>query len=185
MKRVLCFVLIFIMAFSLTACASERSSQKEETPEDSNSWTPVTVYEDFGEVAGYSNTTIEFETRCVLISKNRQKSLPVTFRYTQNKEIQIFSIDGISINGFRYKIDENISESINVSRSSLHTELGYSISNTSMNSEDFSKIWDALKEGKDVAFCVVQTLGNQTEKYAFIVSGNGFKEAVDTYIEKE
>ena len=54
-----------------------------------------------------------------------------------------------------------------------------------MNSEDFSKIWDALKEGKDVAFCVVQTLGNQTEKYAFIVSGNGFKEAVDTYIEKE
>lgn len=192
MKRIFCLLLIIIMVFTLSACASKNpgSSETPATVEDNKgvpeiNWKPVTVYDDFGEKVGYSNQAIEYDTKCAFVGEENNRKLSVEFTYVQNPDLQGFNIAieadhsrgtfGYGIRDLLYKIDGETYEIIKLYGVGLWAE---------EHKEDVERIYSALIEGKDVAFSVeIKYHSSAYQRYAFTVSGYGFADVVSEYLE--
>ena len=157
MKRVLCLVLFLVMAFSFTACGANTDARAEEKNDSGiGSWKPVPVYSDFGEETGYSATTFEYETRCVLVNDDsRSSSYPIIFRYQNAPDAQRFFIyleelQNKTMNRLWYIIDGDTSNIFEISK--YNGVLGKQGTRIASNvyPEHFTRILDALMEGKDV-----------------------------------
>lgn len=191
MKRYFCFALIIFMAFSFSACASNDSDTSntpllvEETTEPRISdWNPIPIYDDFGEKKGYSTNIIEYNTSCSLVGEENGKKLPVVFDYVQQPNLQGFNIAidsnpdrgvlGRSIKDLRYKIDGETYEILRFDNIGLWRD---------EHKEDFERIYNALIDGKDIAFSVVIWDSSTYHKFTFTVSGFGFADVAYEYLD--
>lgn len=190
MKRILCSVLIIILAISFPACGSQKSDtsavaedQKETRVSD---WKPVPVYDDFGGKNGYLKNEIEYETKCAYVGEDSRRELSVVFDYLQLPDKQGFNIAieanpstgslGYKIKDLRYRIDGETYEILKFNGIGLWGDNKYK--------EDVERIYNALIDGKDIAFSVeIKYQSSTYSKYAFTVSGYGFADVADEYLE--